>query len=132
MIYDAFFLFVKIFRAILSCLPRIYRECHGTAMTLIQTPLLIGERRKKDTGGAGRGHGAEIGDGDRDQRRGDTKIETETGGGQDLGTGDQGQDLETEGPDRDLCPLQDREMKGPGIIVKSQLWRKGSQVQGPT
>ena len=114
MIYDAFFLFVKIFRAILSCLPRIYRECLGTVTTLTQTPLLIGDQRRKDTGGAGRGQGAEIGgvsqgakigDDDPDPRSGDTRTETDTGGGPDL---------ETEGPDQDLCLPRDLEMKGPG------------------
>ena len=55
-------------------------------MTLIQTPLLIGEPRRKDTGGAGRGQGAETGDDGQDPRSGDTKLETETGGGPDLET----------------------------------------------
>ena len=96
---------LNIFRAILSCLPLLYRECRGTAMTLIQTPLLIGDPRRKDTGGAGREQGAETGDDGQDQRSGDTKLETETGGGPDL---------ETEGPDPDLCLPPDLEMKDPG------------------
>ena len=81
--------------------------------TLIQTPLLIGDQRRKDTGGAGRGRGqgaeiggasqgAKTGEDDQDLRSGDTRTETETGGGQDL---------ETEGPDLRLPP--DLEMKGP-------------------
>ena len=86
-------------------------------MTLIQTPPLIGEKkRRKDTGGAGRGRGAEIGgasrgakigDDDQDPRSGDTRTETDTGGGPDL---------ETEGPDQDLCLPRDLEMKGPGRV----------------
>ena len=119
MICDAFFCLLNIFRAILSCLPLIYRECRGTAIALIQTPPLIGEPRKKDTGGAGRGQGAEIGDDGQDPRSGDTKLETEPGGGRDL---------ETEGPGPDLCLPPDLEMNGPEIIVRWQLWRKDSQV----
>ena len=83
------------------------------------------EKRRKDTGGAGRGHGAEIGgagrgqgadiggasreakigDDDPDPRSGDTRTETDTG---------EGPDLETEGPDQDLCLPRDLEMKGLG------------------
>ena len=99
-------------RAVLPRLPRIYRECLGTVTTLTQTPLLIGDQRRKDTGGAGRGRGAEIGgvsqgaetgEDDQDLRSGDTRTKIDTGGGQDL---------ETEGPDQDLRLLQDLEMKG--------------------
>ena len=98
-------------------------------MTPTPTPLLIGERRRKDTGGAGRGQGAEIegasqgakiGDDDHDLRSGDTRPETGTGlGGPGLETEDPGLEtggpgLEIEGPDRDLCLPPDLEMKDPG------------------
>ena len=92
-------------------------------MTRIQTPLLTGDPRRKGTGGVGPGAGAETGgaglgaeiggasqgaktgDDDQGPRSGDTRTETDTGGGQDLETG---------GPDPDLCPPQDPETKGPG------------------
>ena len=91
-------------------------------MTRIQTPLLTGDPRRKGTGGVGPGAGAETGgaglgaetggashgaktdDDDQDPRSEDTRQETDTGGGQDLETG---------GPDPDLCPPQDPATRGP-------------------